>query len=215
MLNYPFARSRELLRVFAALLVVGIIVGVPYGWLRYREHLFRNFRVVREGVLYRSGQMSLAGLKRMIHNHGIKTVITLREAAAPGQPPPDADEEEYCKKQEVYHYRIPPRAWETPTGAAPAAAGVARFRDIMRDPKHHPVLLHCFAGIHRTGAYVAVYRMEFEGWPNDKALAEMRALGYVNLHKEHDVRGFLERYQPNMPAVRPVVFQPDPTPHDR
>ena len=42
---------------------------------------------------------------------------------------------------------------------------------VMADPGNYPVLVHCFAGIHRTGAYCAVYRMEFERWDNADAMA--------------------------------------------
>jgi protein tyrosine/serine phosphatase len=57
------------------------------------------------------------------------------------------------------------------------------------------VLVHCCAGVHRTGAYCAIYRMEFEGWTNAEALAEMKALGYSNLDEEWDIRGYLESYR--------------------
>ena len=67
---------------------------------------------------------------------------------------------------------------------------------IMRDPANHPVLIHCFAGIHRTGSYCAIYRMEFEHWTNARAIQEVKAFGYTNLDDEEDVLGYLERYQP-------------------
>jgi protein tyrosine/serine phosphatase len=66
----------------------------------------------------------------------------------------------------------------------------------MADPKNYPVLVHCFAGIHRTGAYTAIYRMEFEGWSNAKAIAEVKACGYTNLDDEWDILNYLERYRP-------------------
>jgi len=202
--------SIKVLRLLGGLLVVGIIVGVPVAWLNYRTGHFRNFRTVKEGVLYRSGQMSVAGLKRAIYEHGIRTVVTLRDADKPGEPAPDLAEEEFCRKEELYHYRITPRAWQAADGSAPARIGVAKFCDIMRDPRHYPVLLHCFAGVHRTGAYVAVYRMEFESWTNNQALAELRRLGYDNLDSEDDVRGFLQQYgrgQTESPVIIPASFE--------
>jgi tyrosine-protein phosphatase SIW14 len=66
----------------------------------------------------------------------------------------------------------------------------------MSDPANHPVLVHCFAGTHRTGAYVAVYRMEFDGLTNQQAIAELMANGYTNINEEMDLLGFLEQYQP-------------------
>ena len=49
------------------------------------------------------------------------------------------------------------------------------------------MLIHCFAGIHRTGVYCAVYRMDHDGWSNREAIAEMRALGYATLDDDLDV----------------------------
>ena len=61
----------------------------------------------------------------------------------------------------------------------------------MSDPANYPVLVHCFAGIHRTGAYCAIYRMEFDHWTNDRAIDELKAHGYYNLPEEKDILGYL------------------------
>jgi tyrosine-protein phosphatase SIW14 len=187
-------RSASLFVLLRVVLVVALVAG-PVALALVRQDQVRNFRVVRAGVLYRSGQTSLAGLKRLIHDYGIRTVVTLRDAHVPGQPPPDQAEEDYCRKEDIHYVRIPPRNWWAPAGPAPVQVGVDRFLEVMGDPDNHPVLVHCFAGIHRTGAYCAIYRMEFEGWRNDQAIAEVRALGYDNLDNEDDVRGYLEGYR--------------------
>jgi tyrosine-protein phosphatase SIW14 len=159
-------------------------------------------------VLYRSGQTSLAGLKRLIHDYGIRTVVTLRDAHVPGRPPPDQAEEDYCRKEDIRYVRIPPRNWWAPAGPAPVQVGVDRFLEVMRDPDNHPVLVHCFAGIHRTGAYCAIYRMEFDGWTNTEALEEMRACGYDTLDEEWDILGYLENYRPTKKIGTGVLSDP-------
>ena len=65
----------------------------------------------------------------------------------------------------------------------------------MDNPDNYPVLIHCFAGIHRTGAFCAIYRMEYEGWTNAEAIEELRACGYSNLDDEWDILGYLEQYR--------------------
>jgi protein tyrosine/serine phosphatase len=197
------------IRVILGLVIAGIIVAGPYYFYRFRRAQFRNFHVVQEGVLYRSGQMSLDGLQRMVYDHNIKTVMTLRFAADPKNPPPDADEEAYCKRVGLKHVRIPYRCWYPIDGSIPADQGVTTFLKVMRDPSNYPVLIHCFAGIHRTGAYCAVYRMEFDNWSNKKAIAEMKAHGYIEEHP--DVMAYLENYQVGQsaqrladPAIRPA-----------
>jgi protein tyrosine/serine phosphatase len=172
----------------------------------------RNFRVVREGVLYRSGQMTINGLRQISHDYGIKTVISLRELYRDGHERSDAREEEFCKKEEIGYYRIVLGKWYADDGSTPAEAGIKRFRDIMADPANYPVLVHCLAGIHRTGACCAIYRMEQEHWSNARALAEMKESGYTTLDDEWDILGYLEIYQPTWkdPKDQPVVHRRPP-----
>jgi predicted protein tyrosine phosphatase len=184
------------LRYLFATLIAALLVAGPVGYAWYQQAQFRNLHVVVDGVLYRSGQLSLSGLKRVLHDHHIKTVISLRDSYSPGYEPPDLDEERFCKAEELNYVRIPPRTWWASDGTVPADQGVRRFLDLMRDPANHPVLVHCFAGIHRTGAHVAVYRMEFEHWNNARAIAELKALGYDNLGEEWDLLTYLEQYHP-------------------
>jgi protein tyrosine/serine phosphatase len=184
------------------LLIVGVIVGGPAAYIAHRNAHFRSFRAVEPGVLYRSGQLSQSGLERVLHAYGIRTVITLRDPAASGKEP-DWGEEEFCRQRDIRYVRITPRPWSSDDGGpAPVEAGIQTFLRTMDDRTSYPVLVHCFAGVHRTGAYVAVYRMEYEGWSNKRALNELRAGGYTNLDTEDDVRGFLENYRRRDPSVK-------------
>jgi protein tyrosine/serine phosphatase len=156
--------------------------------------------------------MTLPGLKRAVHDYGIRTVICLRD----GDRPADIAEEAYCAKEELNFYRLPPKHWDTSNGPAEAEPNVRKFRDIISDPDNYPILVHCFAGVHRTGAYVAIYRMEREHWSNADAIAEVKALGYDHLDVELDVLGYLEQYRPTWqqsdepPAAPPGKAKPRP-----
>jgi len=177
-------------------LIFAVLTGLPAGYAAYQHTNFRNVRVVKPGVLYRSGQLSQQGLERLVHDHGIKTVISLRDSDSQDVPPPDLKEEEFCKAQDIRHVRIAPKSWWPEyDGPAPAEQGIETFLRVMDNPANYPVLLHCFAGIHRTGAMVAVYRMEFDRWTNSESLYELRATGYKNLDRELDVLGYLECYR--------------------
>src|SRR5262245_24801066 len=110
----------RILRFLLALLIAGVIVGGPILYHVVREARSRNFRVVKEGVLYRSGQLTLDGLKRVIHDHGIRTIITLRPASQADEGTPDAGEEAYCVKEGLNYVRIPPRPWWASDGSVPA-----------------------------------------------------------------------------------------------
>jgi tyrosine-protein phosphatase SIW14 len=193
--------TRLTLQTLVALVLIGGPIG--YAWRFHPQAGMRNFRVVSDGVLYRSGQMSINGLKWAIHDHGIKTVITLRDSAYQGDPPPDQAEQDFCEAEEITYCRISPRTWWAPNGSLPAAEeGVKQFRAIMDDPKNYPVLIHCYAGIHRTGAFCAIYRMEYQGWTNAQAIAEMRSCGYKDLEDEWDLLGYLEKYTPRNQRVK-------------
>jgi protein tyrosine/serine phosphatase len=193
-------------RIFQWLLgiaLAAVLVGGPIGYARYQKTHFRNFRTVQSGQLYRSGQLSADGLKRVVHDYGLRTVITLRDPREPGDPPPDLAEEKYCRDQELYYFRLPHRSlaregsvWLKVNGKARVDANVERFLKIIDDPKNHPVLVHCLAGMHRTGAYVAIYRMEYDRWTSAEAIAEMKAAGYDNIEEQNDILGYLQTYVP-------------------
>jgi tyrosine-protein phosphatase SIW14 len=186
-----------------ALLITALLIGGPIGYSLYRQAQARNFRMVRDGVLYRSGQMTLAGLKRVVRDYHIKTVVTLRDSVHEGETPPDWKEEQFCKAEEILYCRIRPERWWASDDTVPAEKGVRRFLHIMDKQDNYPVLVHCFAGIHRTGAYCAIYRMEYQGWNNTAAIAEMRACGYANINDEFDLLGYLEKYQPRQLPEKP------------
>ena len=200
---------RRYLPAFFGMLIALVVLGGPLSYAYYRQTQMRNFHAVRDGVLYRSGQMTIAGLKTALHDYGIKTVITLRDAYYPDDAPPDVREEDYCEAEEITYCRISPRNWWAPDGSVPAEEGVQRFRAIMDDPANYPVLIHCFGGIHRTGAFCAIYRMEYEHWSNEQAIAELRACGYKDLDDEWDLLTYLEQYRPRWKLTQePAVSNP-------
>jgi protein tyrosine/serine phosphatase len=189
------------------LLVAVLLVAGPWGYAHYRQIHIRNFRAVREGVLYRSGQMTITGLKAAVHERGIKTVITLRDSASANEPPPDLSEENYCLAEGLNYVRISPRSWWSPDGSIPAEIGVRRFLEVMDNADNFPVLIHCFAGIHRTGAFCAIYRMEYDRWSNEEAIAELYACGYKYLEDEWDLLDFLKSYVPRWKRNPSQVMQ--------
>lgn len=184
-------------RVVAAALIAVSIGLVPVAYARKREKAFGNFRVVEPGVLYRSAQPTPEGLGRAIHDHGFRTVVSFRDTREDrGADVPDEWEGPFCAKLGVKFVRLPALVWSYHHGVVPAEQNVSKFLAVMKDPKNHPVLIHCFRGIHRTGIFSALHRMEYQGWTNAEAMAEMRDCGYVTIDGDDDVRRFLEKYRP-------------------
>lgn len=183
------------LAVAGALLLAGLVVGVPLAYRSHTSTKYRNFRVVEPDVLYRSGQMSAAGLASTVEQYGIKTVISLRELRDDGKPSPDSDEVTYCHEHGIRHVILSPAKWVSVDGKpAPVEPNVAAFLKILDDPATKPVLVHCFAGIHRTGGYVSLYRMEYDGWTAKDAIDEMKSMGTIRTTFDDEIPDYLRAY---------------------
>ncbi|WP_020469446.1 fused DSP-PTPase phosphatase/NAD kinase-like protein [Zavarzinella formosa] len=184
-------------RILLALLLTVALVVVPARYAVARYTYLRNFRVVEDGVLYRSAQLSPDALTRVIHDYQIKTVVSFRYPE-PGGVAPDLWEEEFCAKLGIKYVRIQPDVWASLDGGPiPVQKAVDEFLEVMKDPANYPVLAHCFRGVHRTGAFCSIYRMECQCWSNTEAIDELRSNGYVNLDKEESILGYMEHYVPS------------------
>ena len=58
------------------------------------------------------------------------------------------------------------------------APTIDSFLKLMDDPESYPVLIHCRAGLHRTGVLAALYRQEYECWSREEALRELKNNGF-------------------------------------
>ncbi len=154
----------------------------------------RNFGVVRDGAVYRSGQLTPAGLERVLTEYGCRTVVSLRPVRD-ADSNPDTWEEDVCRAHGVRHVRVAPSEVNGVAGLDRLAEG---FLAVVDDPANHPVLVHCMAGRDRTGAVCAVYRMEYDRWPPERAAAEMGRFGF-DPDKDAPAKAYEEyvlRYQP-------------------
>lgn len=145
------------------LVVVLAVIVIKEG----RHYVFiDNFGVVEEGVLYRSGQPKPYQLAKMIEEYGIRTVINTRELEAPADLM--AREAEVCEESGVEMVRLPM--------SGDGRGEFAQYQQalaILSDSNRLPALVHCARGTHRTGALVASWRVQSEGWDPDAAVREM------------------------------------------
>jgi tyrosine-protein phosphatase SIW14 len=178
------------IRIIFAMSMAIAIPGVPIGYAAMRLTEWRHFRVVEDDRLYRSGQLTPDVLDTVVHDHGIRTVVCLRALARDGDTRLENAEELWCADRGIRYVRFAPAAWDSPEGHA----NLNVFLKLVDDPAAGPVLIHCFAGLHRTGVYCAVFRMESRGWSNAEAIAEMYAIGYFQ--DDPAALEFLRRYVP-------------------
>ncbi len=131
----------------------------------YRELRWKRFHVVTPSVLYRSGSLTSHQLQQAIAGYGLRSVFSLTFTR-------NADEARVCEQagtKRFFHY-LPG------DGVGPDEPYLA-FLKAIDDPKNRPMLVHCSAGVQRTGGCVLLYRVLHEGWSFDDAYREMIAIG--------------------------------------
>ncbi len=161
----PFRRRGRRRFVGVVVAAIAAVLGAVFYAEAVRPNLNpKNFGVVDEGRVYRSGQLTPAAFDRVVKEHHIRTVIDLGSALNDDGTADDEQRE-----------RLNQRSAE--------AVGVARHRlsllgdgtgdpneyvralRIMNDPAAQPVLVHCGAGSERTGAACILYMNLAHGVP--------------------------------------------------
>ena len=179
----------------AAILVALAVGGLPFAYRSVVSTKYRNLRVVEPNRIYRSGQMSVEGLAKTVQEHGIKTVVCLRDERD-DKPTPDTGEAAWCAANGVEHIVLSPAQWEAQPGESspPIEPNLRAFLKVTTDESKQPLLVHCFAGIHRTGGYVAAHRIEVDGWTPDEAIREMRSMGTPRTTYDGEIAAYLRGF---------------------
>jgi tyrosine-protein phosphatase SIW14 len=195
---------RWLLRLLAVA-VAGVVAVPPFLLYRAQYATAKRFREVVPGRFYRSGQMNASGFRDAIERYRIRTVVNLQhENTDPhlsetwlGKPA--IHEKELCEQLGARYVLITPDILPVPNDLTKTPPAVEEFLRVLDDESAYPILIHCKAGLHRTGRLTAIYRMEKEGWDAGEALRELRANGYgFNAASENDdfVIQFVQNYRP-------------------
>ena len=122
-----------------------------------------NFDQVDTHV-YRGGQPTDEGF-RYLAKLGVKTIIDLREADD------RAKAEERVVTDAGMKYANVPMTGLTP----PTLAEITKILAIMGGSSEEPVFVHCKRGADRTGAVIAAYHINYNGWDNARALKDAKA----------------------------------------
>src|SRR3989344_8707656 len=135
--------------------------------LRLRQLLFGvsfnarpyNFGVVKENCIYRSSQPGKLFLQSLIKNYQIKTVINLANKTDP------------LEGLKIFHFALPVRS-------EPPEPIIQKILDLINQPEHWPILIHCIEGADRTGLLVALRRLR-EKWDLAEIKKEMLYYHYI------------------------------------
>jgi len=195
---------RQLLRYALGVSVVAVALVPPVALYRAQYIHAKRFREVEPGKLYRSGQMTAAGFRETIERYNIKTVVNLQHE----QPDPllpehwmgkgHIHESALCQQLGVKYVLLTPDIFPPGNTVDKEPPVVSEWLGLLKD-ENYPILLHCKAGLHRTGRLTAIYRMEHHRWSPGEALRELRANGYgfvAASENDEFVVQFIQNYKP-------------------
>jgi tyrosine-protein phosphatase SIW14 len=197
--------------------IVCIVFVVPAVYYRSVYDDGKRLRVVVPDRVYRSGQMTAAGFIDTVRRLHLKTIINVQDDF----PDPDLErsfwdnrtikESELCQQLGVRFVQLAPDLISRRELPEHRPATIDQFLDLMGDESIYPVLIHCKAGLHRTGVLAAVYRMEYQGWSHEEAYRELRAHGFgdwVSSCSNDYIMQYVLSYRPGLrhgvPVTRPA-----------
>ena len=168
--------------VVAALIVVLVVAPMVYFRCVYDTH--KRLRVIDPGRVYRSGQMTAEGFADAVQRYRLRTILNVQDEF----PDPDIElsflsrrtikESELCRELGVRYLHLMPTLLPRRLIPEHRPQAIDQMLNVLDDDSNYPVLIHCHAGLHRTGILTAVYRMEYQGWTNDEAYLDMKAQGF-------------------------------------
>jgi protein tyrosine/serine phosphatase len=153
-------------RYFSFLLIVALFFGgLVFGQTKsaVTDKDLPNFSQVNEN-LYRGGQPTEVGVKKLEEDFKIKTIINLRGADERAK-----KEENWAKDADIKFINVPLQNW-----FGPKDEKIEKILNLINDPENQPVFIHCKRGSDRTGTAVAVYRMTHDGWTAKQAHKEAK-----------------------------------------
>jgi protein tyrosine phosphatase (PTP) superfamily phosphohydrolase (DUF442 family) len=151
----------------AFLIAVLLVAGGAVVWHKLiRDHVIpRNFGVVEEGSIYRSGRLTTTALRKLHEDYDLRTIIDLG-AYEPGSEP-DVAEENLSSHLGMNRFQFSLIG----DGTGDPNQYIEAVR-LMADPARQPVLVHCSAGAQRTSTAVILYRHLIERVPIHDAYPE-------------------------------------------
>jgi tyrosine-protein phosphatase SIW14 len=198
--------------------IVLLVAGGPFLLYRAAYTHSKRLRPVVPGRFYRSGQLTADGFADAVRRFGIRTFVNAQNELP--DPPitrsfldsGTVPESELCRELGVRYVWIVPDLLPRDRIPEERPKALDDFLKLMDDESNYPVLLHCRAGLHRTGLLAAVYRMEYQGWSRQEALRELNAHGFgefacssANDYVMQYVLSYRPRHRPAADSRKPIA----------
>lgn len=151
---------RGRLRPYHALFPAGVLLSI-LAFLLYIGAIGGNFRTVTAGQAYRSGQLWPDHLQRVIREHKIRSVISLKGGDLSKSW--YRQENEICEKNGAKLYRV-----QLTASQLPRPAQLSQLLELF-DTVEYPLLFHCTGGADRSGLAATLYLHTREKLPLDEA----------------------------------------------
>jgi len=165
----------------ALLLTAGSIAGYRH----YQRHILANFRTVVEGQVYRSGLPTPDQLREWKETRGIQAVVCLRS-------PRDEEYPAERKASEELGMKLHVMDWYS-AEATPVAK--VRWLIAALDASERPVLIHCSAGVDRSGVASAIAAMKLGGVDYETASRQLDPLRRSQPESAGGTMGVLLQYE--------------------
>ncbi len=162
----------------------------------------KRFVEVVPGRLYRSGAVTPAQLERLAAERGIGRVISLLDPTAPQS----IAEREAAARLGLVWENVPLRG-----DGSSLPADRERILALLTEPNAPPTLVHCAAGVNRTGLAIGLYRIHCQGWSYEAVLEEMRRIGFEDREKHENLRAALREAAASRDARAPQSPQLGPS----
>lgn len=151
--------------------------------------------------LYRGSQPSQQGVESL-RKQGVTTIIDLRGEFHKQS----AGEQKHAESLGMKFVLIPGDGWSNPSDKQ-----LAEFFNTLAQQPPQTVFVHCWHGEDRTGVFIAAYRIAFDHWTAEQAVAEMHAF-HFNSFFHPNMESYVKHFPAHLAASKELAAYGNLTP---